>query len=231
MADSLIHELRDGLPSSVDVFVMYGQTEASARLAYVPPSRLREKVGSIGIAIPGVELRVISENGASISPGQSGELIARGENIMLGYLDDPAATARVLRNGWLHTADLATVDDDGYIYVLGRMDDVIKSAGHRVSPEEVENVIQSHPSVAQCGVVGVKDRIQGEAIVAYVSSATSAGNLVDAIVTLCIERLPPYMRPKHIEVLDALPLNASLKLDRASLRQWAAKSFAGNTGM
>lgn len=224
MADSMIEEIRDSFPGT-ELFVMYGQTEASARLSYLPPDMLSTKLGSIGKGIPGVELRVVDVHMNPMPTGQYGELVARGDNIMLGYLDDPEGTDKVIRDGWLHTFDLAMRDDDGFIFIQGRMDDVIKSAGHRVSPEEIENIVLSYPKVTQCGAVSTKDSFLGEAIVLYVESEEAEDELREQLIDYCSKNMPPHMRPKYISVQTSLPLNSSLKLDRALLRKMAKEEF------
>src|SRR5690606_34002078 len=113
------------------LFIMYGQTEATARLSYLPPESLETRFGSIGRGIPGVELQVVDPTGEPVAPGEIGEIRARGANVMLGYWRDPSATASVLRDGWLYTGDLATVDADGFIYPQGRQSGLVKIAGHR----------------------------------------------------------------------------------------------------
>lgn len=224
MADSMITQLNDSFPD-VDLFVMYGQTEASARLSYLPPDKIATKLGSIGKGIPGVELRIVDADMNILGPGQYGELIARGDNIMLGYLDDIEATNRVIRDGWLHTFDLATQDEDGFIFVRGRMDDVIKSAGHRVSPEEIENIVLAHPDVTQCGAVSIKDSFLGEAIVLFVETQERESLMQQKLTRYCIDNMSSHMRPKHFVIMETLPLNSSLKLDRALLRKLAKQAF------
>ena len=133
---------------------MYGQTEATARLSYLPPERAEDKAGSIGIAIPGVELRVVDEHGRELPPGEVGELVARGANVTPGYLDEPEETAAILHDGWLWTGDLAERDADGFFFHRGRAKEILKIGGHRVSPIEIEQVIARHPDVAEAAVVG-----------------------------------------------------------------------------
>ena len=145
-----IQELRDALPEA-QVFVMYGQTEATARLSYLSPSLLDEKMGSIGRGIPGVELRVVSEEDQLVKPGEVGEIIATGDNISPGYYKDPGATAEKFIGGSLRTGDLAKVDEEGFIYIVDRKSDFIKSLGHRVSSQEIEARILQLPEVVERG--------------------------------------------------------------------------------
>ncbi len=130
---------------------MYGQTEATARLSYLEPERLEAKLGSMGRAIPGVELELADESGALITtPGVVGELLARGGNIMKGYLGDEKGTAEILKGGWLHTGDLAYRDEEGYFYLTARKKEIIKVGGRRISPKEIEEVIVTIPGVVDC---------------------------------------------------------------------------------
>ena len=125
LAPAFVKELRDTLPG-VQIFLMYGQTEATARLTYLPPELVDEKPGSIGKGIPGVKVQVLDESGNEVSPGQVGEIVAEGDNITLGYWQDSAETEACFRNGRLYTGDLATVDEDGFIYVVDRVRDFLK---------------------------------------------------------------------------------------------------------
>jgi len=161
MAPALMQRLRVALPST-RLYVMYGQTEATARLAYLPPERLEEKLGSAGIAIPGVRIEVRGENGQSLPEGQVGEICVAGDNVMLGYWRDPEATSRVLVDGWLHTGDMAYRDAEGYLFIQGRRSDMIKTGAHRVNPREIEEAIIELEGVADVAVVGVDDEILGQ---------------------------------------------------------------------
>jgi acyl-CoA synthetase (AMP-forming)/AMP-acid ligase II len=131
------------------LFVMYGQSEATSRLSYLPPERAEDKHGSIGIAIPGVELKVVDGDGVEVAPVEVGHLVARGANVTLGYLDEPAETAAILRDGWLWTGDLAWRDADGFFFHVGRSKEILKIGGHRVSPVEIEHALERHPEVAR----------------------------------------------------------------------------------
>ncbi len=128
-----IKKLKD-MAAHLDVFVMYGQTEASARLSYLEPDKLFEKPGSVGKAVPGVTLRIVTEDGSEAPPGVVGEMTARGDNIMKGYWNNEEETRRVLKDGWLYTGDLAVSDADGYYWIKGRKDDLIKYLGTGSAP-------------------------------------------------------------------------------------------------
>jgi acyl-CoA synthetase (AMP-forming)/AMP-acid ligase II len=199
------------------LFVMYGQTEATARLSYLPPERAAEKEGSIGIAIPGVELRVVDGSGAAVPAGEIGNLVARGDNVTPGYLGAPEETSQILRNGWLWTGDLAWRDADGFLFHAGRTKDILKIGGHRVSPAEIEQAIARHPDVADAAVIGAREDTSGDVATALVvrrrgSTLTEAG-----LRRFCIEQLAPFKVPKAITFVDALPRNESGKLLRARI--------------
>jgi long-chain acyl-CoA synthetase len=218
----LIKELAEAKPKA-KVFVMYGQTEATARLSYLPPEKLGEKLGSIGKGIPGVELRVVKEDGSPAAPGEIGEIIARGDNISPGYLDDPEATSAKFADGVLHTGDLATVDSEGYIFVVDRKDDFIKSWGYRVSSQEVESCVLELKDVVSAAAVGVSDLEAGEAIMVFAALKPGSGLDAESILAHCRGRLAKYMVPAGITFVDALPLNSNGKVLKSELRKLAAK--------
>ncbi|MGZ8475992.1 MAG: class I adenylate-forming enzyme family protein [Candidatus Limnocylindria bacterium] len=216
MAPDTIAWVRNAFrPASL--YVMYGQTEATARLSYLPPERAEDKAGSIGIAIPGVELRVVDEHGHELPRGEVGDLVAHGQNVTPGYLDEPAETATILHGGWLWTGDLAYRDTDGFFFHRGRTKEVLKFGGHRVSPPESEQVIACHPGVAEAAVVGVKDDLMGEVPRAVVVPLPGATPSEADLLRFCRERLPAYQVPTAFILVEALPRNESGKLLRAEL--------------
>jgi long-chain acyl-CoA synthetase len=200
-------------------FVMYGATEATARLSYLPPDKVLVKLGSIGKGIPGVVLTVISEQGKPVQPGEIGEITASGDNIMKGYYGDPEGTDEVIKNGKLRTGDLATVDDEGYIFIHGRAKNIIKSGGYRISPNEIEEFIGSLDGVLGCVVVGLRDEIMGEAVVAIIQQTGTLPepSLKEAILNRCRQQLPSYKVPARIFAVREFPLNASEKVDKLAL--------------
>ena len=200
-----------------ELYVMYGQTEATARLTYLPPERGADKAGSIGVAIAGVELRVVNEDGLELPLGEMGELVARGANVTPGYLDAPDETAAILRDGWLWTGDLATQDVDGFFYLVGRAKEILKIGGHRVSPLEIEHVIERHPDVIEAAVIGVKDALMGEVPAALVVSRPGQAADEADLRRFCRERLPAYEVPVTFKLVGALPRNDAGKLMRADL--------------
>lgn len=207
-----IDEFLESFPE-IDFFVMYGQTEATARLAYLPPEMYREKKGSIGKAIPGVELKIINEKGNEVRPRESGEIIARGDNIMQGYYNDEKSNKETLKDGWLYTGDIATKDDDGYIFIIGRSKEFMKIGGERISPKEIEEVILKLPDVIDCTVEKIDDEILGEAVKATV---TISRNIEPAeyrktILKHCSEYLALHKIPQVIEISKQLIISPTGK--------------------
>jgi acyl-coenzyme A synthetase/AMP-(fatty) acid ligase len=200
------------------LFVMYGQTEATARLAYLPPERGEDKAGSFGIAIPGVELRVVDDEGRELPRGEAGHLVARGDNVTLGYLGEPEETAAILRDGWLWTGDLAARDADGFFFHQGRSKEILKIGGHRVSPAEIEHVIGGHPDVAEAAVIGEPHDLMGEVPCAFVVPRPGREPAEAELRLHCRERLAPYKVPVRFTLVEALPRNPSGKLLRAELK-------------
>ena len=203
-----------------ELFIMYGATEASARLSYLDPRQLTRKWGSIGKAIPNVELYIADPEGHKLGVGEVGEIVARGANLTSGYWKDPQESAKVLKNGLYFTGDLGKMDDEGYIYVVGRSKDMIKSGANRISAKEIEEKISEHESVLEVAVVGVEDPTLGEAIKACVVKKQGHVDFsAEALVSFCKTVLPPFKVPKYIEFLDALPKSAAGKIQKLELKK------------
>ncbi len=215
---SHVERIREMLPDS-ELFLMYGQTEATARLSTLMPDELDRKPGSIGRGIPGVTLRVLDDLGSDMPPHEVGEIVARGPNLMMGYWNDPEGTRQVLHSEGLRTGDLAYRDEDGYLYIVGRKNDMIKSGAYRISPHEIEDVVLRYEDVAEVAVVGQADEIWGEVPVAFVVAANQSSTIdTDALMECCRRTLPRYKLPKRIHVVEMLPRTASGKIRRAELR-------------
>ncbi|WKZ32614.1 MAG: class I adenylate-forming enzyme family protein [Thermodesulfobacteriota bacterium] len=226
MPPRLAREMKAMFPE-VDFYIMYGQTEASARLSYLEPHELLRKAGSVGKAIPGVRLEVLDENGEPVGPGETGEIVASGENIMAGYWREPEKTARVLRNGKLLTGDLARVDDEGFIYIVSRKSDIIKCGSHRIHPAEIEEALAEHAAVHESAVVGVEDEILGEALKALVVLKTGYQCSRTELLQHCKALLPSYKVPQHIDFIPELPKTSSGKIKRALLKTPSAPGSPG----
>jgi acyl-CoA synthetase (AMP-forming)/AMP-acid ligase II len=212
------------------LFVMYGQTEATARLSYLPPERGAEKLGSIGIPIPGVELRVVDEQGRVLPCGETGHLVARGGNVTLGYLGEPEETAAILHDGWLWTGDLASCDADGFFFHRGRTKEILKVGGHRVSPIEIEHVVAEHAGVSEAAVIGALDPLLGEVPEVFVVSRLGHSPTADDIRKFCRERLAAYKVPVQVHFVEELPRNEAGKLLRAELAARHAAMLGGRPG-
>jgi long-chain acyl-CoA synthetase len=202
----------------------YGLTEASPVVTSSAGVPVRH--GSVGVVLAGIELRIVDESTGDALVGDSGELWVRGPNVFAGYLDDPAATARVLTaDGWLRTGDVGYCDEDGYIYLVDRAKDLIIVSGFNVFPAEVEEVLLDHPGVAEAGVVGVPHPHTGEAVKAFVvpSAAGDADGLdgldEETLIEHARHRLARYKCPSKIVIVDELPRNAAGKLLRRTLGQ------------
>ncbi|NYI75677.1 class I adenylate-forming enzyme family protein [Nocardioides panzhihuensis] len=232
LAPALVEQMMHAQPQA-KIFVMYGATEATARLSYLPPDELTRRPGSIGRGIPGVDLRVLDGDGVPVGPGEIGEIWASGANISPGYLDAPEATARKMPGGMLRTGDLAKVDEDGYIYVVDRAEDFIKSWGHRIASQEVESAALELPDVVAAAAVGLPDDAAGERVeLVIVSRRGSELRGVD-VIAHCRKRLSKHMVPEVVRFVDALPLNANGKVIKRDVRAMClrlAQDAAGEQG-
>jgi amino acid adenylation domain-containing protein len=203
------------------LYSMYGLTECK-RCTYLPPEQLALRPGSVGIAIPGTEAYVVDEAGARVPPGVVGELVIRGPHVMKGYWENPEATARALKPGpfaWekvLYTGDLFHADAEGFLYFVGRKDDIIKTRGEKVSPKEVENVLHALPGVKEAVVIGVEDAVLGAAIKAIVVDETDSLTAQD-VIRHCARHLEDFMVPKHVEFRAVLPKSDNGKIDRGAV--------------
>lgn len=212
-----IQRLRELFPAA-NLYSMYGLTECK-RCTYLPPEELDRRPESVGIAIPNTEAFVVDDEGLRVPAGVTGELVIRGPHIMQGYWCDEAATARVLRpgtNSWervLYTGDLFRADEEGFLYFVGRKDDIIKTRGEKVAPKEVEAVLHAHPGIVEAVVTGVADPVLGQAVAALVVVSDKA--LTErAVIRYCAERLEDFMVPKRVEIRDDLPKTDTGKVSR-----------------
>jgi amino acid adenylation domain-containing protein len=214
--------LRELLPE-LRIFAMYGQTEC-ARISYLPPEDIERKPGSIGIPIPNTEFWIVDEHGQRVPPNHVGELVVRGAHVMRGYWERPEATAQRLRPGplpgelVLYTGDFHRMDEDGYLYFVSRMDDIIKSRGEKVSPREVENALAGIPGIREAAVVGVPDDILGQAVKAFIIADPAAGLTEKQVRLECEKRIESFMVPKHVVFVSDLPRTSGGKVKKSELK-------------
>ncbi len=218
----LLHRMRDDLGFS-EVITAYGLTETCGTATVCPPDTDLERIStSSGIAVSCCEVRISGLDGAVLPAGQHGEIQVRGDNVMLGYFEDEAATAAAIdSDGWLHTGDVGRLDDDGYLYITDRLKDVFVVGGFNVYPAEVERVLREHPSVSDVAVVGVPDERMGEVGMAYVQTVPEYAGDADALpgdlVAWAKDRLANFKVPRRIELVVALPRTASGKVQKHRL--------------
>jgi len=220
MKPAMIERIRRAAPHA-EFFVMYGQTEATARLTYLPPAQWEAKQGSVGIPIPGVRIEVRNTAGQRVPSGALGEVWAHGPNVMLGYWKDETLSRGVLRDGWLRTGDIGYMDEDGFLFLRGRASEIIKSGAHRICPEEIEEVIANIDGVKEVAVIGVDDEMFGQAIRALVVPQPSVALTRRDVVHHCRLLLPKFKIPKQIHFTTGLPRTTSGKVSRALLKRRA----------
>ena len=213
LARDVALEIERRIPSA-QVREGYGCTESSALISSQPPDDRR--LGSVGKPVPGVTVRITREDGTEAAPGEDGEICVSGPTLMQGYWNSPEATAFALRDGWLHTGDVGHVDDEGWLYVVDRIKDLIIRNGFNVYPRDVEDVLLSHPAVGGAAVVGRPDATVGEEVVAFVSLVGEV--TPEELVAFCKEHLGAYKYPREVRVVDAIPLTSVMKTDRKALR-------------
>jgi len=217
--------IRERLPGA-RLYVMYGQTECK-RISYLDPEDFERKPGSVGRGMFGQEHRLVDEESRVVGPGEVGELVVRGPHVMQGYWRNPAATALKLKPiggdpaPWLHTGDLFTADEDGYLYFVGRRDDLLKIGGHKVSPRQVEEVLCQMPEVREAAVVGVPHPEWGEAVQAHVVLHDGAQCDANAVARFCKLRLRAYMVPRTVVFERDLPRTESGKIKKRALLERA----------
>jgi acyl-CoA synthetase (AMP-forming)/AMP-acid ligase II len=217
----IVPRLREIFPNAL-IYRMYGLTECK-RVCYLEPELIEAKPDSVGKAIPGTEVYLLDEGGKPVPPGQTGVLYVRGPHVMLGYLNQPVLSAEMLKPGrlpWervLCTQDYFRMDAEGFLYFVGRSDDIIKTRGEKVSPIEVENCLHGMPGIREAAVVGVPDPLLGEAIRAYVAAEEGASLGEKEVKAHCLARLENFMIPKEVVFLPELPKTATGKIRKKDL--------------
>jgi len=214
-----------------DYYNAFGQTETSGTAIALTEedhrlsggqeeiARKLKRLSGIGRPIPEISCRLIDEKGREVAPGEIGEILVRGDKLMKGYWEDPEETAKALKKGWLHTGDMARMDEDGYIYLADRKKDVINRGGEKIFPAEVESVLNQHPQVLESAVVGVPDEYWGERVQAFVVLREGATCSEEEMVEFCRSRLASYKKPSGVQFLPELPKNAVGKVLKYTLRE------------
>ncbi len=228
MAHSLKKQLQAALPEHTRICIMYGATEASARLTYLDPDRFEEKIDSIGRAIPGVTITIRDANGEIVQQGGKGEIVATGPNIMRGYWQDPEGTKAVLDQHGYHTGDMGWQDEQGFIFVEGRKDDMLKVGGHRINPQEIEDAVLATQLVVEASVVGIPDSLLGTRMAALVVLLNGDVSIT-TIMEKCAGTLPKYKLPSEIKVVRSLPKNANGKVDKKRCMEILTKENLANS--
>lgn len=216
----------------VAIYSMYGLTECK-RVSYLPPEDIRRKPGSVGRGMPNQEVYLVDPDGRRLPPGSVGELVVRGSHVMRGYWRRPAQTAERLKPGpvpgeyVLHSGDIFHMDEDGYLYFIGRSDDIIKSRGEKVSPKEIENCLYAVDGVIEAAVIGVDDQILGQAVHAFVVLKAGSRCTDRDLIRHCHAHLESYMVPQHVHVVDGLPKTDTGKIKKTGLCMSALRAMQG----
>lgn len=202
-----------------ELYEIYGLSEAGGADTILQPQDAFRKIACVGKSFTHHEVKVVNEEGQAVAPGEVGEILIRGPVVMKGYYKNPPATAEAIRDGWLHTGDLAKVDEAGYIYIVDRKKDIIVSGGVNIYPREIEEVLYTHPKLAEAAVIGVPDEKWGETIKALVVPKEGQTLSEEEVIGFCRENLASYKKPTSVEFLPALPKNAAGKVLKAELRK------------
>ena len=209
----------------------FGQTETASTITMLPPDahdihegdpdyeQKMKRLGSIGKPLPDVEVRIVDEEGNDVSLGENGEIVARGDRLMKGYWNREEATKETLRGGWLYTGDLGYWDDEGFIFLSGRAKDFLKRGGEMIAPEEVEQIIMSHPSVDEAAIIGIPDIEWGERVRAIVVRKPDAELTAEEVIEHCRPRMAGFKRPEDVVFIDELPRNPMGKVLKRVLRE------------
>lgn len=222
VSQALVDRIRD--TTGWTLHGAYGMTETNSPTHLGPPHRTppidpESGAVSVGIPVPGVEQRIVDPLvGSDLPPGQAGEIVVRGPMVIPGYWNLPAETAQTIRDRWLYTGDIGKVTEDGWLFVVDRLKDLINAGGYKVYPRDVEDVLYRHPAVREAAVVGVPDEYRGETVKAFVSLVSGETATPEELIEFCKERVSAYKYPRLVEILEELPKNTSGKLLRRELR-------------
>ncbi|MGW3313398.1 class I adenylate-forming enzyme family protein [Streptomyces sp. NPDC001073] len=220
--EAVLLKLSEQLPD-VELIQTYGQTEAGPRITTLRAEDSQRKPGSVGKAIPGMRIAIVAPDGKRLPAGETGQVVVQGPGVMAGYHQDPTGTAEVLSDGWLHTGDLGRMDDDDFLWVTGRMRNLIITAGKNVAAEDVESYLRRVPGIADAAVFGVPDRLRGEAVHALVVAEPEGAPSVEEIRTSLASQLTNYKIPQRITFVEDLPRTRNGKIRRSELFRYAER--------
>jgi fatty-acyl-CoA synthase len=233
-SESLLRDIAEVFGIGMDgLFHIYGQTEGPPLIATLRGTDALRKLGSIGKAVPGVDARLMDDEGNLVSRGGTGEIVVAAGDVMHSYLNNPETTAETIGDGWLHTGDLAQQDEDGYLYIVGRKKDIIRSGGQSVFPSDIETCLGDHPAIKDVAVIGTPDPTGkwGELVTAIlVLDPAFPPPSEEDLQAYVRERIAGYKVPKRFEYLDELPRTASQKVAKAELREMFGSVFSGGEG-
>lgn len=225
LAVSLRHKFKERF--GAEVRDAYGLSEASPGVAS-QRNNMPIKEGSVGVPMPGVNIKIVDEHGQELPVGEVGELLVQGENVTPGYFKNEEATKKALQNGWLHTGDMARVDEEGYLYIVDRKKDLIIRGGFNIYPRDLEELLVKHEAVLEAAVIGVPSERMGEEILACVVKKTGAVVSEGELIDYCQKNLAKYKTPRHVEFIEELPRNGVGKILKTKLREQFASLALDN---
>ena len=223
LAPATLRALQERMPEAA-VSNSYGMTEAGPAFCSMPKGESLKRIGSVGQPVPPLEVRIVDEDGRDLPPGEVGEAILRMKGREREYYRNDEATAGTWKDGWLYSGDLARLDEDGYLYIVGRKKDVIIRGGNNIHAVDVEAVLLEHPDVVEVAVVGVPHPVLGEDVAAVVVLAPGSSTTPDDLKGYCAAALADYKVPRRVEVVTELPRNATGKVLKAQLQDQLATS-------
>ncbi len=210
----------------IDVTIAYGMTETSpVSFQSTPADPIERRVATIGRVIPHVECKIVDEAGETVATGEPGELCTKGYSVMIGYWGDEEKTAQVLKNGWMHTGDLGTIDEEGYGNIVGRIKDMIIRGGENIYPREIEEFFFQHPKVEDVTIVGVPDEKYGEEICCWLRLKQGMEAAPDEFREYCSGQIAHYKVPRYIEIVDEFPMTVTGKIRKVEIREAMAKKL------
>jgi acyl-CoA synthetase (AMP-forming)/AMP-acid ligase II len=219
LPDETKERLLNLFPNAKGVYDVYGCTEASPNIAILKAKDSFRKRECVGLPLPFLEVRIVDNEDRDVPQGEVGELICRGPNVMKGYYKDEQATRDALKGGWLHTGDLARMDEEGFIYIVDRKKDMIVSGGENIYPREIEEVLYHHPKIQEAAVIGVPDQVWGESVKVFVVLRKGEIMKEEEVIDYCKNHLASYKKPRSVEFTEDLPRNPSGKVLKKVLRE------------